>query len=337
MQNPKVSFCFSTYKRASYLQSTLKSVQLQTFTNFEVIVSDNDPEQSGRTIVAEFDERFKYFPNNENLGMKKSFNKSLERSTGEYIVMIADDDPVYPDMLDTLFKLENKYPDYGMYMGGCDWLCIDPEVGKLYNFKVGTNSCLSNNHELGFIKSFSPGEFLIDLFNFRIFPHYLWSTCIVKRKILQNVGGVPEYGTPFLGDYAYMAAVGAQQGCIIINKSLGAQTLHNENFGRKQNEQIVVAAQNFPVYIKNKASSLHNWLEIEKLVTRFTALWIVSHMSFLHSYYRKLGQHDKDLRHAEKEVFRVNYMKKYRLKYFLKKNLPFIHNIIVKAKSYLIK
>src|ERR1044072_1080011 len=90
---PKVSFCFTTFKRHDYLQSTLQSVKNQTFPDFEVIVSDNDPEQSGKQIVESFDARFKYFPNNENLGMKKSFNKSLERSSGEFIVMIADDDP----------------------------------------------------------------------------------------------------------------------------------------------------------------------------------------------------------------------------------------------------
>ena len=95
MPIPKVSFCFTTFKRYDYLRSTLKSVQDQTFSDFEVIVSDNDPEQSGRQIVESFDSRFKYFPNDENLGMKKSFNKSLERSIGEYIVMIADDDPVF--------------------------------------------------------------------------------------------------------------------------------------------------------------------------------------------------------------------------------------------------
>jgi len=92
---PFVSFCFSTFKRPAFLKSTLQSILLQTFTDFEVIVSDNDTEQSGRVAVESFnDTRFKYFPNEENLGMKKSFNRSLQRSSGTFIVMIADDDPV---------------------------------------------------------------------------------------------------------------------------------------------------------------------------------------------------------------------------------------------------
>ena len=88
---PLVSFCFTTYKRHNYLLSTLKSVQKQTFNDFEVIISDNDPDSSGKEVVQEInDSRFKYYSNFENLGMKKSFNKSLERSSGEYIVMIAE-------------------------------------------------------------------------------------------------------------------------------------------------------------------------------------------------------------------------------------------------------
>jgi glycosyltransferase involved in cell wall biosynthesis len=337
-KKPFASFCFSTYKRPVYLQTTLKSILQQTSTDYEVIVSDNDIEESGRNVVESFnDPRFKYFANQENLGMKKSFNKSLERSSGEFIVMIADDDPVYPEMLETLFNLQSEYPGFGMYLGGCDWFCVSHEVGKLYNFKVGTNSCLSSNHDLDYKQTYSPGEFLNELFSFGIFPHYLWSTCIVRREILIEQGGVPEYGTPFLGDYAYMSTVGSHSGCVIINRSLGCQTLHQENFGRNQNEQIPIAARNFPLYIEKKASHLPEWPQIKTKMLRFTGLWVVSHMAFLNNYYKKKGDQNASLRNAEKEVFKIDYMKKYRFKYFLKKNFPLIHDIAVKLKKVITK
>ncbi len=335
MQNkPFASFCFSTYKRPAYLRSTLESILLQRFGDFEVIVSDNDEEQSGREVVASFnDTRLKYFANETNLGMKKSFNRSLERSSGIYIVMIADDDPVYPEMLLTLHDLQKEYPGYGMYMGGCDWYCVSHEVGRLYNFHVGTNSCLSDSHDVGFKQAYSPDDFLEHLFGFEIFPHYLWSTAIVQRDILIKAGGVPEYGTPFLGDYAYMSVIGSYSGCVTINRALGCQTLHNENFGRNQNEQLVVAAKNFPAYIEEKASHLKEWPAIKTKMLRFTALWLVSHMSFLHHYYKKTGKQDPSLGDAEKSVFRMDYVRPYRLKYFLKKNFPRIHDYGVKIKK----
>ena len=330
-RSPFVSFCFTTYKRHDHLLSTLESIRKQSFTDFEVIVSDNDPEESGKTVVEGFDDpKFKYFPNKQNLGMKKSFNKSLERSSGEYIVMIADDDPVYPDMLETLVNLQNKYPGYGMYLGGCDWFCTHHKVGNLYGIPVGTSTCLSNNHDLNYTEAFEPEQFVQNLFRFKMFRHYLWSTGMVKREILIERGGVPDYGTPFLGDYAYISIMGAHSGCVIINKSLGCQTLHNENFGRNQNEQLITVAKNFPGYLASKLSGLNGWPAINQLVHNFVGIWLVSHMAFLHRY---AEDKDQSLAKAEREIFEIDFMRKYKLKYFLKRRFPVLHDQFVTLKQ----
>lgn len=335
--SPFVSFCLTTYKRHDHLQATLESIRQQSFTDFEVIVSDNDPEGSGRIVVEGFsDLRFKYFANLENLGMKKSFNKSLERSSGEFIVMIADDDPVYPDMLETLINLKNKFPGYGMYLGGCDLFCTHHEVGKLYGLKVGTNSCLSSDFDLNYIKVFKPFEFLKDLFSFNIFPHYLWSTGMVSREVLIQKGGVPDYGTPFLGDYAYLSIMGSHSGCVIINKSLGCQTIHNENFGRNQNEQLPIVVKNFPDYLYDKLSHMSEWDTVNLMILRFVGLWVTGHMAFLYHYGKTNNEFNlKSLKQSEKKVFQIGYMKKYRIKFFLKKHFPLIHDFSVKFLSFL--
>ncbi len=334
MHQPFASFCFSTFKRPGWLRYTLQSILLQTFADYEVIVSDNDPEQTGRDVVESLnDPRFQYFANEQNLGMKKSFNRSLDRSSGKFIIMIADDDPVYPHMLQTLFDLEQEFPGYGMYLGGCDWFCTSHDVGKLYHQKVGTNSMLSNKHDIDFKKAYPPGEFLKELFSFGIFPHYLWSTAIVKKEILQKAGGVPEYGTPFLGDYAYMSVNAADSGCVIINRSLGCQTLHEENFGRSQNEQIVVAAKNFPDYVEKRAGHLAEWPEVKKEMLQFVAMWVISHMGFLYHYYRKTGKKEESLKMAEQEVFKLPFIKKFRTKYVIKKKFPGMHDFLVRVKK----
>lgn len=264
MQQPFVSFCLTTYKRKEYLQKTLESIRLQTFPNFEVIVSDNDPEHSGQSVVEGFNDiRFRYFPNKENIGMKKSFNKSLERSVGRYIVMIADDDPVYPEMLATLINLRENYPGYGLYLGGCNWYCTHPDIASLYTLKVGMNSCLANQ-PVDTITAYSAMDFLGKFFNFGIFPSYLWSTGMVKREILVQMGGVPDYNTAFLGDYAYLSIMASHSGCVIINTALGHQTIHEQNFGRAQNEQIGTAAVNFIAYVSERIKHVNDWPSIEK-------------------------------------------------------------------------
>jgi len=167
---------------------------------------------------------------------------------------------------------------------------------------------------------------------FWFFFYYLWSTGMVRRDILVNFGGVPDYGTPFLGDYAYLSLMSSHSGCVIINKALGCQALHKENFGRSQNEQLVVAAKNFPEFLEQRMSHLKEWPVIKKQMLRFLGMWLVSHMSFLYRYVK-----DNNLREAEKDVFSVDHMKKYKLKYYLKTRLPFIHDSIVKLKQLLKK
>lgn len=334
MENVLISFCFTTYKRREYLQKTLKSVLLQSYPHFEVIVSDNDPEQSGKTVVESFnDPRFKYFANSENVGMKKSFNKSLERSRGEYIVMIADDDPVYPDMLETLLSLKEKYPGYGLYLGGCNWFCTEPKIAELYSLKVGMNSCLANM-SVGKEMVFSSSEFLKNFFNFKIFPSYLWSTGMVKRTILEEKGGVPDYDTAFLGDYAYLSIMASHSGCVVINTALGHQTIHEQNFGRSQNEQIGKAVVNFIKYVSERINHVEDWPEIRANMERFVSLWVVTHLAFLKRYYEHYGNPDNiDMAAYEKEIFDMPQMKNYKLKYYLKTRVPELHNFIVKHVS----
>jgi glycosyltransferase involved in cell wall biosynthesis len=334
MQNqPSVSFCFTTYKREKYLKDTLQSILLQSYQNFEVIVSDNDVEQSAKRVVEQVnDSRFKYFANEQNLGMKKSFNKSLERSTGEYIVMIADDDPVYPDMLETLVNLKNNHEGYGMYLGGSNYLFTHPVIAHLCKMRVGLNSCLAAE-KLDSIRLYKPSEFLKDFFDLKIFPAYLWSVCMVKREIIVENGGVPDYGTPFLGDYAYLSIMGSHSGCAVINRALGHQTVHEQNFGRAQNEQLAKVGRNFPDYTSQKIQPIEDWPSIEKKMKHFVATWLVTHLTFLHNFYSVFQNGEMDeLKSAEREVFQLDLMKPFGRKYWLKKNLPFLHDALVNVK-----
>ena len=330
---PFVSFCMSTFKRPVFLKQQLETILNQSFRNFEVVICDNDTEGSAQEIVnLNGDSRLRYYRNIQNLGMIKSFNRSIELSKGQFVVMITDDDPIYPDMLETLINLRNKFPDYGMYLGGCDWLCTDHKIAKLYGLRIGTNTCLSNEQNLNYTEAFKSENFVKNLFTFKIFPHYLWSTCMVKRSILIENGGVPDYGTPFLGDYVYLSIMGSHSGCVIINKSLGCQTLHAENFGRNQNDQLIIAAKKIPEYLELKMNHLISWPVIKLLIDNFVGIWLVSHLAFLNKYFKSKNI---SLEIAEKDIFEIEFMRKFKLKYFLKKRLPFIHDKLVDLKSKL--
>jgi len=333
---PFVSFCFTTYKRPDILIETVQTILQQSFTDFEVIISDNDPEESGKKITEVItDSRVKYFANKVNLGMKKSFNKSLERSTGEYIVMIADDDPVYPEMLSTLVDLQKKYPGYGMYMGACNWFCTNVKMADLYHVKVGMNSFLAHL-DLDVVRCFTASEFLLGFFRYEILPNYLWSNGFVKREILIEKGGIPDYGTAFLGDYAYLCVAASHSGCVIINRALGHQTIHTSNHGMAQNEQIKTLCTNFIPYIKERIKNVPEYDAIVARMEKFIGIWAATQMSVLYKYFKDASlQLPDDFKQAEKDVFALPGIKDYYLKYYILSRYPRLNKLLVNLKKRL--
>lgn len=104
-EEPFVSVLIPTYRRVDLLREAIKSALGQKgYSNFEVLVSDNDPsEESARDIgilVASFgDKRIRYTQCSENLGMTGNWNRCINLARGEILTLLHDDDLLYPDFL----------------------------------------------------------------------------------------------------------------------------------------------------------------------------------------------------------------------------------------------
>lgn len=340
--SPWVSFCMSTYKRPQFLDKQIKIIQNQTFSNFEVIISDNDPDGNARGIVEKYnDPRFKYFNNGVNLGMIRSFNKSIERAEGKYIVMITDDDPVYPEMLQTLYDLYQEFPGYGVYHGGCDVIYHTPEMAEICRAKVGTNSCLSNEHPLMHKQVYSKEKFPLNFFLNQVNNYMLWSVGIVKKEILLDIGGIPDFGTPFMGDLAYTVLTCSHSGVVVINTSLGAQTIHGANYGYIQGEDYIgfyTTAGGFNNWITNRLSSRSDWNIIKPEMEKFIGRWMVSYAVSLRKLLIRKNQSIKGLNDALKKVFKIPYVSRWRWKYYISAYFPQLFEyLLVLKKQYFSK
>lgn len=336
-QTPWVSFCMSTYKRPDFLRQALDTLQHQTYSNFEVIISDNDPEASAENIVLKFnDSRFKYYNNGTNLGMVKSFNKSIERASSDYIVMITDDDPVYPEMLSTLKTLHDDYPGYGVYHGGCDVIYFTPEMAYSCRGKVGTNSCLSNEQPIGYIKKYSKEEFPIAFLHNRVNNYMLWSVGVVKKQILLDIGGIPDFGTPFMSDLAYTLLICSHSGAVVINKSLGAQLVHGSNFGYTQNDKYegyLKTADGFYSWISERMTSRKDWHILKPEIEKYIARWMVGYGVSIKKHLSINSLPQYELKKVLRKIFAIKYISRWRWKYYISAYLPNTFEYLLKLKQ----
>lgn len=91
---PLISICIPAYKRVLLLQRLLDSIAQQQFRDFEVVVSDDSPDDSVERLLAHYNTKFPilYFHNKEAKGTPANWNFGISKATGEWIKLIHDDD-----------------------------------------------------------------------------------------------------------------------------------------------------------------------------------------------------------------------------------------------------
>lgn len=116
-----VSIAIPAYKR-HWLGEAITSALTQDYQNIELLIVDDHSPQNLKEVVAPFlsDSRVHYYYNEENLGKKcivYNWNRCLELASGEYFVLLCDDDVLLPSFVSTLLKLAEKYPQCNVFHG----------------------------------------------------------------------------------------------------------------------------------------------------------------------------------------------------------------------------
>jgi len=89
----RVSICIPTYNSPKTLKRLLDSVFDQSFTDYEVVVSDDSSNDDVEKVVKSYsDNRVSYYHNEEPLGTPENWNNAVRKSKGEYIKIMHHDD-----------------------------------------------------------------------------------------------------------------------------------------------------------------------------------------------------------------------------------------------------
>lgn len=92
---PRVSIGMPVYNGDKYVRDALDSLLAQTFSNFELIISDNGSTDKTSSICEEYakrDARILYVKQSENKGAVTNFQFVLDRARGEFFMWAAYDD-----------------------------------------------------------------------------------------------------------------------------------------------------------------------------------------------------------------------------------------------------
>ena len=112
---PLITVAIPTYRRLPMLRRAVESVFAQTFTNWELVVSD-DETPPGETwnfleALAVSDTRVRPVMNVGPHGASFNHSNALRAARGEWIKFLHDDDVLKPNCLEVLARIAREYPD----------------------------------------------------------------------------------------------------------------------------------------------------------------------------------------------------------------------------------
>lgn len=124
---PIVSIGLPVFNGENYLEAALESLLMQTFTDFEIILSDNASSDRTAEICQAYaakDSRIRYYRNAHNIGAAENFHRVFELSRGKYFKWAAHDDLCKPTFLERCVNILEHDPSVVLCSsetGRIDW------------------------------------------------------------------------------------------------------------------------------------------------------------------------------------------------------------------------
>lgn len=114
-------FMLPYYGDVQLMQDAVRSVLAQTDRDFRLVVIDDGKEPDVPGWFEQLgDERVHYTRNERNLGITKNFQKCVELSEADYVVIMGCDDLLHPHYLETVRSVIGAHPGIGMVQPGVE-------------------------------------------------------------------------------------------------------------------------------------------------------------------------------------------------------------------------
>ena len=94
----KISICIQQYNRINYLLRSLSIIENQSYPDIEISISDDCSTDNTAEKIRELIRTYKYpivfHQNEKNEGYDRTYRKCIEISTGDYALVIGNDDSI---------------------------------------------------------------------------------------------------------------------------------------------------------------------------------------------------------------------------------------------------
>ena len=158
-----ISVIIPVYNKCHFVAKTLESVLAQTYQDWEaIIIDDGSTDNSVEAIKTIHDPRIQLYQQ-DNHGVSYTRNKGIEIAKGDFIALLDADDIWFPDYLETMVTLVEKYPHHSVF-------CVAQKDRPINTLPSG----------ISIIEDYCS------------YPYIFWTGgLLIKKEVYLSVGGFP--------------------------------------------------------------------------------------------------------------------------------------------------
>ena len=204
MEQCVVTVLMPTYDREEYIRRAVGCIVGQTFTNWKMLIGNDGGADVGGIVASFADPRIKYF-NFPHRGKSATLNDLLKMVDTEYVAYMDDDDVLFPEHLETLYRAAVEHGS-GFVFSDTYLTRVDKRSGRVLN------ECVENDRDV------TPEMLAIQNFiNHKQVMH--------RRVLAEKIGGYDEE-LPILIDFDFIRRLAAAEAPYHVRKITGRHYLY---------------------------------------------------------------------------------------------------------------
>ncbi len=246
-----ISIIIPLYNAQDYIKQTIESCINQSYTDIEIIVIDDCSDDMSASIVHELetkDPRIQYYCNQNNMGVIKTINAGLYHCSGDYIVVLGNDDLLDKRHLEIVTeKIEERE----------------------YSFIYFSSNLIDEKGDVFDVRLFDDIEGKYSLFA-RKNPINACGT-VINAKYLRKLGGYPEkLGYKNCGEWYLWIELLKFERCLYVQDVRSYYRIHSKNLTKKlYSRENIRSTKDYSLLCMKKALSLKEITIVEKIYYTF--------------------------------------------------------------------
>jgi glycosyltransferase involved in cell wall biosynthesis len=168
---PFISIVVPSFNQGQYIESTIRSVLLQHYPHYELIIMDGGSTDNTIDIIKKYEASIDYWQSGPDGGQSAAINQGMQKAKGKIVNWLNSDDFLLPGALKAIVEAFAQQPDAVAISGNAYYL----EHGKL---SASVPARPGNKDEYS---------------NWYFGGHIVQPACYFTRQAFQQVGGLKEH------------------------------------------------------------------------------------------------------------------------------------------------